>query len=162
MINATADRIRLAIEMIGSLDEMPVEDHVRETVVGFFFSNLRFSRRETLKFHEELAMIQPRSRKEHIMQWTNPWIELGVEQGLERGIKRGIDRGLREGQRREAAVLVLRLLHRRFGSLPTDVEAAIHSLTLRPLESLGEALLDFKSPADLAAWLRRHFSSRHP
>jgi len=98
------------------------------------------------------------------MQWTNPWIELGVERGIERGLERGIargtDRGLREGRRREAAVLVLRQLRRRFGSLPTDVEDAIHSLTLRPLESLGEALLDFKRPADLAAWLRRHSSRR--
>jgi hypothetical protein len=98
------------------------------------------------------------------MQWTNPWIELGVERGLERGIKRGIehgmDRGLREGRRREAAVLVLRQLRRRIGSLPADVEDTIHALTLRPLESLGEALLDFKRPADLAAWLRRHSSPK--
>jgi hypothetical protein len=166
---AAADRIPLGIDMVGSLDEMPVEDAVRETVAGFFFSNHRFSRGETLKFHKELAMIQPRSRRERIMQWTNPWIELGVERGIERGLERGIerglergmDRGLREGRRREAAVLVLRLLHRRFGSLPAGVEDAIHALTLRPLESLGEALLDFKRPADLVAWLRRHSSRRH-
>jgi hypothetical protein len=157
---APADRIRLGIDMVGSLDKMAVEDPVREIVAGFFFSNHRFSRGETLKFHEKLAMIRPRSRRERIMQWTNPWIELGVEQGLERGIKRGMDRGLREGRRREAAVLVLRQLRRRLGSLPTDVEDTIHSLTLRPLESLGEALLDFKHPADLAAWLRRHPSRR--
>lgn len=94
------------------------------------------------------------------MQWTNPWIELGVERGLERGIERGMDRGLREGRRREAAVLVLRQLRRRIGSLPAEVEDTIHALTLRPLESLGEALLDFKRPADLAALLRRHFSPK--
>ena len=106
------------------------------------------------------------------MQWTNPWIELGVEQGLERGLERGIKRGLkrgiergmvrglREGRQREAVVLVLRLLRRRFGSLSADVEPALHSLSLRKLESLGEALLDFKRPADLAAWLHRHSSRR--
>ena len=153
---APGDRIHLGIDMVRSLDEMPVEDPVRETVAGFFFSNHRFSRGETLKFHEELAMIRPRSRRERIMQWTNPWIELGVERGLERGM----DRGLREGRRREAAVLVLRQLRRRIGSLPADVEDTIHALTLRPLESLGEALLDFKRPADLAAWLRRHSSPK--
>jgi hypothetical protein len=135
---APGDRIHLGIDMVRSLDEMPVEDPVRETVAGFFFSNHRFSQGETLKFHEELAMIRPRSRRERIMQWTNPWIELGVEQGLERGIKRGIergiergiqrgiergmDRGLREGRRREAAVLVLRQngypFHPRTADLP--------------------------------------------
>jgi hypothetical protein len=149
---APADRIRLGIDMVGSLAEMPVEEPVRATVAGFFFSNPRFSRRETLKFHEELAMIRSMSRRERIMQWTNPWIELGVE--------RGADSGLREGRRREAAVLVLRQMHRRLGSLPTDVEDAIHSLTLRPLEFLGVALLDFKRPAELAAWLRRQSSPK--
>jgi hypothetical protein len=154
---APADRIRLGIDMVGSLDKMAVEDPVRETVAGFFFSNHRFSRAETLKFHEELAMIRPRSRRERIMQWTNPWIELGVERGLERGIKSGLERGmvrgLREGRQREAAVLVSRLLRRGFGSLSADVEPAIHSLSLRKLESLGEALLDFKRLEDLATWL---------
>jgi len=167
-----ADRIRLGIDMVGSLDKMAVEDPVREIVAGFFFSNHRLSWEETLKFHEELAMIRPRSRRERIMQWTNPWIELGVEQGLERGLERGIKRGLkrgiergmvrglREGRQREAVVLVLRLLRRRFGSLSADVDPALHSLSLRKLESLGEALLDFKRPADLAAWLYRHSSRR--
>jgi len=157
---APADRIRLGIDMVRSLDEMQVEDPVREAVAGFFFSNHRFSRGETLKFHEELAMIRPRRRRERIMQWTNPWIELGVERGLERGMERGMDKGLREGRRRGTAVLVLRQLRRRFGSLSADVEPALHSLSLRKLESLGEALLDFKLPADLAAWLRRHSSRR--
>ena len=169
-----ADRVRLGVVMVGSLDEMPLNEPVRETVAGYFFSNHGFSRGETLKFHEELAMIRPRSRRERIMQWTNPWIELGVEQGLERGIKRGIERGmkrglergmnrgLREGRRREAAVLVVRLLRRRFGSLSANVEPDLDSLSLRKLESLGEALLDFKRPADLAAWLGRNSSRRRP
>jgi predicted transposase YdaD len=91
------------------------------------------------------------------MQWISPWIELGKERGpkhgLERGLKRGKDSWLREGRWQEAMLLVFRQLRHRFGSFATDVEPALRSLTLRKLESLSEALLDFRCPADLADWL---------
>ena len=148
---AQADRIPLGVDMVCSLDSAPLESSVRDAVAGFFFSNHRMSDGETLKFHEELAKIRPQSRRKRIMQWTNPWIEKGIEQGIERGMK--------EGRRQEAAGLVLRQLRRRFGSLPAAVAAAVQSMTLRRLESLAEALLDFTCPADLAAWLRRHCRS---
>jgi hypothetical protein len=47
------------------------------------------------------------------------------------------------------------MLRRRFGSVSAAHENAIKSLPIRRLESLGEALLDFKRAADLSAWLRR-------
>jgi len=172
---AQADRIPLGVDMVCSLDNAPLESSVRDAVAGFFFSNHRMSDGETLKFHEELAKIRPQSRRKRIMQWTNPWIEKGIEQGIERGIERGIEQGIeqgiergieqgielgmKEGRRQEAAGLVLRLLRRRCGSLPAEVEAAVQSMTLRRLESLGEALLDFTCAADLAVWLRRHSRS---
>jgi len=164
---AQADRIPLGVDMVCSLDSAPLESSVRDAVAGFFFSNHRMSDGETLKFHEKLAKIRPQSRRKRIMQWTNPWIEKGIErgfqkgiqQGIEQGIERGIEQGIKEGRRQEAAGLVLRLLRRRFGSLSAEVAAAVQSMTLRRLESLGEALLDFTCPADLAVWLRRHSRS---
>ena len=49
--------------------------------------------------------------------------------------------------------LTLRQLHRRCGLLDPDQEVRIRALSLERLEALAEALLDFKSPADLVAWL---------
>jgi predicted transposase/invertase (TIGR01784 family) len=51
--------------------------------------------------------------------------------------------------------LILRLLTRKVGELPDSVRSQIAALPVDQLESLGEALLDFRTIADLDAWLRR-------
>ncbi|NCT45326.1 MAG: DUF4351 domain-containing protein, partial [Microcystis aeruginosa G11-09] len=66
-------------------------------------------------------------------------------------------------QDREAAIQqgeaiglqVLRLLNRRFGELPPHITETIQKLSVEKLEDLGEALLDFKSQADLINWLNQ-------
>ena len=54
------------------------------------------------------------------------------------------------------AVVTLRLLNLRCGSLSDATIARIQTLPLEQLEALAEALLDFSGPADLAAWLEEH------
>lgn len=61
--------------------------------------------------------------------------------------------GRQEGRRDEAAGMTLRLLNRRCGPLSEATTAEIQALPLEQLEALADALLDFKGPADLAAWL---------
>ena len=51
---------------------------------------------------------------------------------------------------------MLRLLRRRFGTLDPQQEARIQALSVTELEALGEALLDFQTVADLAAWLQQN------
>jgi len=59
----------------------------------------------------------------------------------------------RRAARRANWKWALRLLRRRCGALSAEQEANIRALSLERLEALAEALLDFESPADLAAWL---------
>jgi predicted transposase YdaD len=49
--------------------------------------------------------------------------------------------------------LVLKQLTRKLGTITPEIRSRISSLTIEPVESLGEALLDFTSMADLEAWL---------
>jgi predicted transposase YdaD len=72
--------------------------------------------------------------------------------GFERGIKQGIEQGVTQ----EARSFVLRLLSRRIGMLAPNIESQIATLSISQLESLGEALLDFSTAADLDEWLRSH------
>ncbi|MEM8603999.1 MAG: DUF2887 domain-containing protein [Cyanobacteria bacterium P01_H01_bin.121] len=58
-----------------------------------------------------------------------------------------------EGQQEQGQSLILRQLARQVGSVPTELQTQIESLTLVQLETLGEALLQFKAVADLEAWL---------
>ncbi|MCG9890635.1 MAG: DUF4351 domain-containing protein, partial [Thermosynechococcaceae cyanobacterium MS004] len=83
-----------------------------------------------------------------IMRWDvtvlreSPWyLEIRQE---------GEQTGVLKGERS----LVLRLLARRVGTLPTAVEAQVQALALPQLEALGEALLDFTGLDDLTDWLR--------
>ena len=64
--------------------------------------------------------------------------------------------GEARGRAAEAAAVALRLLNRRCGTLSETTTARIQALPLEQLEALTEALLDFSSPADLAAWLAAH------
>ena len=64
--------------------------------------------------------------------------------------------GQQKGRQVEAAVLALRLLQRRCGVLTPSQQARIQVMPLSALESLVDALLDFKGPEDLTAWLSRY------
>uniref|UniRef100_B8HN48 DUF4351 domain-containing protein n=1 Tax=Cyanothece sp. (strain PCC 7425 / ATCC 29141) TaxID=395961 RepID=B8HN48_CYAP4 len=76
----------------------------------------------------------------------------GLEQGREEGLELGREAGLELGERS----LVLRLLNRRFGELPDNLQQSIDSLSLSQIENLAEALLDFTTLADLQTWLEQH------
>lgn len=64
--------------------------------------------------------------------------------------------GRLEGKREEGLSLILRQLNHRIGEISGDNEQKIRQLPLNILEDLGEALLDFKTSADLSNWLNTH------
>ena len=81
-------------------------------------------------------------------------IERGLQRGIERGIEKGLEQGLEQGAQREQK-LILRLLNRRFGEISLSLIEQIKKLSIEQLETLGEALLDFKEVADLVTWLNQ-------
>ncbi|WP_223209918.1 DUF4351 domain-containing protein [Picosynechococcus sp. NKBG042902] len=66
---------------------------------------------------------------------------------------KGLQEGRQEGRQEEAANLVIRQLKRRFGELSESQSKKIRCLSVRQLEELGEALLDFAAVADLDGFL---------
>lgn len=64
-----------------------------------------------------------------------------------------LEEGREEGRQREVA-LILRLLNRQIGTMSPETQAQIQQLSSDRLEALGEALLDFSTPADLTTWLQ--------
>ena len=52
--------------------------------------------------------------------------------------------------------LVLKQLTRKLGAITPEMRSRVSSLTIDRVESLGEALLDFISIADLEAWLSQN------
>jgi predicted transposase/invertase (TIGR01784 family) len=60
-----------------------------------------------------------------------------------------------EVQLEEARSLILRLLTRKVGEVPTPAKLQIEALNLTQLEDLAEALLNFTSLADLSQWFEQ-------
>jgi hypothetical protein len=98
-------------------------------------SYLKLTAAEAVAYNRELDAIEPQER-EVVMQWTNEWIEKGKVEG-----------------RRE---LISRLLSRRLGQLPDNVNQRIAELADHQIDELAEALLDFKDLEDAQLWLAQH------
>jgi predicted transposase YdaD len=110
-----------------------------ESLLGFFAS-----------FVLETELVQQIMRWDVTVLRESPWY-LEIQQESEQV---GEQRGEQRGRTEEARSLILRLLTRRVGILPSEIRSQVESLNLEKLESLGEALLDFSSSADLDGWLR--------
>ena len=86
--------------------------------------------------------------REEIMQESVIYQEI-LQKGLEQGLQQGVQQGVQQGE----LTVVVRLLTRRIGTVPSEVRSLIEVLPLPQLENLAEALLDFTNLSDLTAWL---------
>ncbi|NEO41609.1 MAG: Rpn family recombination-promoting nuclease/putative transposase [Moorea sp. SIOASIH] len=100
----------------------------------------------SLKYYRDMNNIVETSRQEGLLQ--------GREEGLQEGREEGLKQGREEGAQRERA-LILRLLSRSLGEIPSELQQQIRQLSLDQLEGLSEALLDFYNVDDLRAWLNQ-------
>jgi len=88
--------------------------------------------------HEALERLVP-DRKERIMGWlTQPY----YDKGLADGEARGRAKWLAEGEALGKASLLTRVLEKRFGALPADVEDRIFTADVRCLENWVERAID--------------------
>ena len=65
----------------------------------------------------------------------------------------GQTEGHQEGRQEGEATLILRLLQRRYGAVPSTVVERVWGLSVSVLEALGDAILELQSVTDLEQWL---------
>ncbi|MGK7873221.1 MAG: Rpn family recombination-promoting nuclease/putative transposase, partial [Xenococcaceae cyanobacterium] len=68
---------------------------------------------------------------------------------LQKGLAQGEQQGLQKGE----AVVIIRLLTRRFGAIAPSLIERIRALSVAQLEELTDAQLDFSKVEDLVSWL---------
>ncbi len=132
------ESVRLTRDFIVSLAGTPIEEEDQKLVTNFFAKYQTLTPQQTLQLKRKLGKVKPDSAREAVMNLTNPFIEMGKYEGR------------REGE----AEIVIKLLARRLGALSTSQEKAVRKLSIRKLEGLAEALLDFSSIDDLTQWMR--------
>jgi Domain of unknown function (DUF4351) len=72
------------------------------------------------------------------------------------GFDRGLHVGGEEGAIRQAQSMLLRQLTRKIGAMSNQTLDQINALSIKQMESLSEALLDFSAIDDLTTWLENH------
>ena len=68
-------------------------------------------------------------------------------------LQQGLQQGRQQGRQEESRSLILKLLKRRLGTLPSEITTEVERLSVEQLEALGEALLDFTQVNELVNWL---------
>ncbi|MFM7254236.1 MAG: DUF4351 domain-containing protein [Betaproteobacteria bacterium] len=69
----------------------------------------------------------------------------GMERGLQEGMQQGIQQGMQQGMQQGEVAVLKRLLHKRFGELPEEVELRLHKATLEQLEVWADRVLDART-----------------
>ncbi len=133
------DRPRVKLECLRLLATLKLNPAKMHLIRGFVDSYLRLNRREQVAMQEEMKTMEP-TEKEAVTEVLNEWEEIGMERGMLQGVEK----------------TVLRLLQRRFSTIPHEMEERIHSLTLARLDEFAGELLDFHTLADAQAWLTSH------
>ena len=127
---------------------LQLDDARSEMITGFVDSYLRLNAAQEKIFEAELDKLIPPEAKEKIMEV--------LTSHEKRGIAKGKREGLVEGKREGEADIVIRLLSRKVGQLPDELEARIRKLSNVKVESLADNLFDLSSLADLETWLEQH------
>jgi hypothetical protein len=126
------DRPTVKAQCLRLLVTLKLDPARMQLISGFVDTYLRLSSGEEAIFQSELGTMELQEQ-EQIMQLTTSWKEEGRQEGQSNTI--------------------LRLLNRKFGSLPNAIATQIESLETHRLDSLTEDLLDFNSLDDLNRWL---------
>jgi len=133
------ERPRVKLECLRLLTTLRLDPAKTQLISGFIDTYLRLEKKEEESFQKQIKSLGL-VKEELVMEIVTSWMEKGIEQGLQQGLQREI-------------ALVLRLLHRRVGSISPELQAQVEGLSLEKIEALGEALLDFHTEGDLVAWL---------
>lgn len=137
------DRPRVKMECLRMLATLKL-DKARSMLISAFMENyLKLTAAEMVVYNREMDAVAPQEREE-IMQLTNEWIEKGRDEGLKTGLAQG---------RRE---LVVRLLRKRFGTIPAEMPRQVENLSAPQVDELGEAILGFAELDEAKRWLNSH------
>ncbi len=123
---------------IDQLESLPTNDPLKSATLKLLYN---------LSKNLEALPKKTQEERKFIMRLT-PLYEQECEQKFQQGLEQGLEQG-----RLQEIKLVIRLLNRRFGEIPSNITESIRQLSVEQLEDLGEALLDFDSQADLRQWL---------
>ncbi len=141
------DRAKVKLQILRLLATLRLEPDKMDLIAGFMETYLELSAKEELLFQRELDKVQSNEQKASVMELMTSWERKGRQEGRLEGRQEG---------RLEGQLDLIRIqLNRRLGVLTPATVKRLNTLSTERLTRLAEALLDFKSAADLERWLAR-------
>jgi flagellar biosynthesis/type III secretory pathway protein FliH len=138
---APGDRARVKLECVRLLSTLRLNEAKMHLILGFVDTYLRLNDDEQKIYQTELEKLAP-VEKEQIVEATMSWAERAEQKGLQQGLQQGM------------LTLVTKQIEHRFGPIDSQTRERLSGLSSDQLESLGDALMDFFKPEDLAKWLQ--------
>ncbi|MFA5576929.1 MAG: Rpn family recombination-promoting nuclease/putative transposase [Tissierellaceae bacterium] len=83
-------------------------------------------------------------------------LEQGLEQGLEKGMEQGLEKGLEKGKIEGKVATVMKILAKKFRTLPSDVEALISGLEMDSLDLIIDNIFELEKLEDLLGLLKEN------
>ena len=87
--------------------------------------------------------------QQSVLEWRDGWFEDGWKKGRQEGWQKGRQTGRQEGQREGEALLLLRLVEKKFGLLSAERRSRIESASARQLVEWSERLLTAENPGQI-------------
>jgi hypothetical protein len=108
---------------------------------------LRLPEPQALDFWQQLQAIEEEQR----MRYITSVERIGMQQGLEKGLQQGLQQGKQEGIQQGQAEMVLRLLNRRFGAVPTRLAERVRAVPSEQMPDLLDVALTASALEEVAA-----------
>jgi len=152
---APDDRVKVKFECLRMLVTLQLDPARKQLISGFVDTYLKLTAAENEKFKHKVEE-SPIEEKEPIMEIITSWKAEGIKEGYKQGMQTGIKQGMQQGMQQGELSIVIRLLARKFGELPSMLLDTICKLDTSLIEKLGDNLLDFNKREDLDVWLAEH------
>ncbi|MFA5576928.1 MAG: DUF4351 domain-containing protein [Tissierellaceae bacterium] len=83
-------------------------------------------------------------------------LELRELRGIEKGMEQGLEKGLEKGKIEGKVATVMKILAKKFKTLPSDVEALISGLEMDSLDLIIDNIFELEKLEDLLGLLKKN------
>ncbi|WP_061215320.1 DUF4351 domain-containing protein [Syntrophomonas wolfei] len=140
------ERVQLKLEFLRMLVRMELDPARMTLLTGFFETYLILNEEEERKLEEEMGKVDEKEAK-RMIEITTSW----EEKGKMKGRMEGKAEGKAEGQ----ASILLRLLKKKFGYMPVEMENRVMSMPVEKLQELAEAIFDLETIDDVNSFISK-------
>jgi hypothetical protein len=148
---APNDRPRVKLECLVLLTTLKLDSSKLRMISAFIDTYLQLTAAEMEEYELELRELE-KSDQEAVMDYVTSWERAGIELGLQQGLQQGREEGRREGVQAGMAIMVMRQLTNRVGTLTDPIAERIGNLAPRHLEALNDAMDNFRTTEDVDRW----------